>query len=367
MSVDIGIIGLPQSGRTTVFNALTRGHADTTSHHHDGMAPRAGVAKVPDPRLDTLAGMFKPKKLTHAEVKYLDIGTSVRDIVEEKCPGQFLNQLTGVDAFINVARAFRNESVPHPEGSVDATRDIAAMEMELAFSDLALIEGRLARIEDSLKSAKQAERAKLAQEQGLLTSLKNALEEETPLREMELEPQEARAIAGYRFLTAKPLLTILNIGEEQLGETAAIEESVRADCARPGRDVIALCGELEMEMAQLDPEAAAQFQEEFGIAQPGLDRAIQASYRLLGLISFLTTGADEVRAWPIQQGTSALKAAGKIHTDIEKGFIRAEVIGYEDFIRCGGIPEARKQGLLRLEGKDYTVRDGDIINFLFNV
>ncbi len=367
MSLDIGIIGLPQSGRTTIFNALTKGRADTACRTPEGLAPHIGMTKVPEPRVDTLAGIFKPKKVTHAEVKYIDIGASVKDLAEDKgISGEFLNQLSGVDALINVVRAFSNESVPHTEGSLDVDRDIATMELELAFSDMALLERRVQKIAESLKGAKPDERQGLLREQELIAKIKTHLEKELPIRELSLDEAEARAISGYRFLTAKPLLIAVNIGEDQLPQAAAIEERLKSHL-RPGCDVIALCGELEMELAQLDEDAAKQFQEEFGITSSGLDRAIKSSYKLLGLISFLTIGSDEVKAWSIKKGTGAVKAAGKVHSDIEKGFIRAEVVSYDDFIECGKLSEARKKGLLRLEGKDYTVRDGDIINFLFNV
>jgi len=367
MSLEIGIIGLPQSGRTTIFNALTKGRADTACRAPEGLAPHIGMTKVPEPRVDTLAEMFQPKKATHAEVKYIDIGASVKELAEDKgISGELLNQLAGVDALINVVRAFSDESVPHTAGSLDVERDIATIELELAFSDMALLERRVQRIAESLKSAKPDERQGLLREQELIAKIKAHLEKELPIRELSLTDAEARAIAGYRFLTAKPLLIAVNIGEDQLPQAAAIEEKLKSHL-RPGCDVIALCGELEMELAQLDEDAARQFQEEFGITSSGLDRAIKSSYKLLGLISFLTIGSDEVKAWSIKKGTSAVKAAGKVHSDIEKGFIRAEVVSYDDFMECGKLSEARKKGLLRLEGKDYTVRDGDIINFLFNV
>jgi len=361
MSVDIGIIGLPQSGRTTIFNALTKGSADTACRTPEGLAPHIGMTKVPEPRLGTLAKMFQPKKVTHAEVKYIDIGASVKDLAEDKgISGELLNQLSSVDALINVVRAFSNESVPHTEGSLDVERDIATIELELAFSDLALLERRLKKIDASLKGAKQPERQSLLREQELMMKIKAHLEKELPIRELSLTNNEAKATSGYQFLTAKPLLIAVNIGEDHLPQAASIEEKLKAH-PHPKCDVIVLCGELEMELAQLDEEASKQFQDEFGITQSGLDRAIKSSYKLLGLISFLTTGSDEVKAWSIKKGISAVKAAGKIHSDIERGFIRAEVISYDDFIECGKFSEARKKGLLRLEGKDYIVQDGDII------
>jgi len=367
MSVDIGIIGLPQSGRTTIFNALTKGEADTAYHAPEGLAPHIGIAKVPEPRLKVLADMLHPKKVVPTEVRYLDSGASVKDLVGDKgISGQLLNQLSSVDALINVVRAFTNESVPHIEGSLDVERDIATMELELSFSDLALMERRLGKIDESLKGAKQPERQGLLREQELLMKIKASLEKDVPIRELKLTADEAKAISGYQFLTAKPLLISVNIGEDQLPQTASIEEKLKAH-SRPKCGVISLCGELEMELAQLDESAAESFRAEFGITDSGLDRTIKLSYQLLGLISFFTTASDELKVWPVRSGTSAVRAAGKIHTDMEKGFIRAEVISYDDMMKCHNHAEARKKGLLRLEGKDYIVQDGDIITFLFNV
>jgi GTP-binding protein YchF len=365
MSVGIGIVGLPESGRTTIFNALTRGSVDTGSYTPE--APHIGIAKLPDPRLNALADMLKPKRVVPAEVKYIDIGASVKSLATDTIGGEYLSHLSSADALINVARAFINDSIPHIEGSVDAERDITEMELELAYSDLTIIERRLKRVEASLKAAKPDERHSLQHEQELLTRLKAGLEKDIPIREMSLTPEEARAIAGYQFLSSKPLLTVVNIGEEQIAEAKNIEEKLKKQFWRPGHAVIALCGELEMELEQLDDATARQCRQEFCLTEPGLDRAVRLSYELLGLITFFTTASDEVKAWSITSGTDALKAAGKIHTDMERGFIRAEVISYDDLMKAGSIAEGRKHGLLRLEGKHYTVQDGDVITFLFNV
>ena len=365
MSVGIGIIGLSESGRTTVFNALTRGTADTGLQAQK--APHIGTAKMPDPRLDRLTQMFHPKKTTPAEVKYIDIGASLKNLDKDSAiSGEYLAQLSGVDALINVVRAFCDDSVLHPEGSVDVARDMATMNLELAYSDLAIIERRLGRIEVLLKSAKVDERQGLNHEQVLLGRVKAALEEDIPLREQELSEEETKLISCYQFLSAKPLLTVINIGEDQLPQAGEIEAEL-GRCSRRQQRIIALCGKLEMELAQLDEASAENFRGDFGLTEAGLERAIKASYELLGLVTFLTTGPDEVKAWPVAHGTAAPKAAGKIHSDIERGFIRAEVISYDDLIRCGSLAEGRKHGLLRLEGKNYIVQDGDIINFLFNV
>jgi hypothetical protein len=364
MSVDIGIVGLAKSGKTTIFNGLTRGKADISS----GTA-HIGVAKVPEPRLKTLADMLHPRKVTPAEVKYIDIGASAGGQVKDKTTArsQLLAQLSNADAIINVARAFIDNSIPHIEGSVNVERDIASMDLELAFSDLAILEKRLERIEESLKGVKAAERQAFLREQDMLMKLKAQLEKGTPIREMELAPEEAKAISGYQFLTAKPILIVVNIGENQLAQTKSLETELNSRYSRPKCRVIALCGKLEMELAQLDDSAAQEFRKDFGILEPGLDRAIKVSYELLGLISFFTIVSEEIRAWSIPKGTSALKSAGKIHSDMERGFIRAEVISYDDLIKSGSLAEARHKGILRLEGKIYVVQDGDVITFMFNV
>ena len=368
MSVGIGIIGLTKSGRTTIFNALTKGKADTGSYTREAKAPHVGVAKVPDPRLKTLADMFHPKKITPAEVRYIDIGASVKDLAEAKgIGGELLNQLSNVDAIIHVVRAFTNESIPHIEGSLDVERDIATINLELAFSDLVIIERRLEKTGVSLKGAKQPERQELLQEQELLMKVKADLEKDVPVRELKLTTDEARTITPYQFLTAKPLLIVVNIGEKQLPQAVSLETELKAHYARPKCGLITLCGKLEMELAQLEDNTAEELRTEFGIKEPGPERAIKLSYELLGLISFFTIVSDELRAWSIKNGTTALKAAGKIHSDMERGFIRAEVISYDDLIKCSSLAEARKKGLLRLEGKNYTVQDGNIITFLFNV
>jgi GTP-binding protein YchF len=357
MSINIGIIGLAQSGRTTIFNALARGKADTRS-----TTPHLGITKVPEPRLKVLADMLHPKKVVPAEVSYTDIGASV------KAGGsQILNQIGNADALLNVVRAFTNESVPHVEGSIDVDRDIATSNLELAVYDSGIINRRLEKIEVSLKGAKPTERAGLIHEQGLLAKIKAELEKEVPVRELQLSPEELKAIASYQFLTAKPLLIVVNISEEQIPQAPSLEEKLNSRYARAGAGVITLCGKLEMELAQLDEDAARGFRADFGLTESGLNRVIRLSYGLLGLISFFTIASGEVRAWSIPKETTALKAAGKIHSDMERGFIRAEVIGYNDLVKCGSLAETQKKGLLRLEGKNYAVQDGDVITFLFNV
>jgi GTP-binding protein YchF len=365
MSVGIGIIGLPASGRTTIFNALTRGKAQTGGF--SGGTANIGIAKVPDERLRVLTGMFNPKKTVPAEIKYLDLGASVKALAAEKGGGQLFAQLATVDAVLSVIRAFNDPVIPHPAGSIDVARDIGEMNLELAFSDLAIIERRFDRIGSSLKGAKADERPKLLHEQEILHRLKDELEKDIPIREQHLTEEEEKLLSGYQFLSAKPVITLVNIGEEDLPRAKDMEAELNTRFGQPNHRVVVMCGKLEMDLSSLDDASVKDFLAEYGLSQTGLERVIQASYGLLGLISFLTVGEDEVRAWPITRGTVAQKAAGKVHSDIERGFIRAEVVSYKDLIDSGSLAEAKKRGILRLEGKTYVVQDGDIINFLFNV
>jgi len=361
MSINIGIVGLAQSGKTTIFNALTKGHADTKSS-----TPHIGKAKVPEPRLEALADMLQPKRVVPAEVSYIDIGATVKG-GDRSMGSQLLGELSHADALINVVRAFADDSIPHIEGSLDVERDIAAIDLELALHDSGIINRRLERIEISLKGADPTERQSLLREQQLLEKFKTELEKEVPIRQLELASDETKAISNFQFLTAKPLLIVVNIGEEQIGEAASLEAELNSHHLGAGQGIITLCGKLEMELTQLDDEAEKECRAEFGITEPGLDRVVKLSYQLLDLITFFTTVSDEVKAWSIPSGTSALKAAGKIHSDMERGFIRAEAISYGELMKCGSMAEAHKKGRLRLEGKGYTVQDGDVITFLFNV
>jgi GTP-binding protein YchF len=367
MNINIGIIGLAQSGKTTVFNALTGGKVETT-RTADGLSQHIGIAKVPEPRLKALEEILKPHKLVAVEAKYIDIGASVKKLAQDKgLGGQLLNQLSTVDTLICVVRAFKDDSLPHPQGSLDVARDIDTLNMELVFSDLAIMERRLEKLETSLKGAKPGERQGFLQEKEILTRFKVELENDRPLRTISPDTTEARFIANYQLLTAKPLLIVVNIGEEQLPQAVDIEAELNEQYGGAKCRVITLCGKLEMELAQLDESAAREFRAEYGMGEPGLERIIKASYELSDLITFFTVASNEVRAWSITKGTTALKAAGKIHSDMEKGFIRAEGISFNDLVESGSIAEARKKGLLRLEGKDYVVRDGDVMTFLFNV
>ncbi len=360
----VAIIGIPKSGKTTIFNALTRGKAEVAAYSST-LAPNIGVAKVPDARLSVLEGISQPKKTVPAEVSYIDIAGSIKGFGKEGAGGEFLNYLTTADALLQVVRAFEDDQVPHPEGSIEPKRDIASLDLELAISDLAIMERRLDKLETSLKGAKAAERESYLKEQLLLQKIKAGLEKDIPIRVQGLAKEELKMLANYQFLTAKPMLVVLNIGEEQISQAARLESEISS--LYPQFAVVALCGKLEMELAQLSEDEAKEFREAMGLSKPALDRVIDLSYNLLGLVSFFTTVSSELKAWTIPSGTPAPKAAGKIHSDMERGFIRAEVISYSDLESCGNLAEARKRGLLRTEGKNYIIQDGDVVTFLFNV
>lgn len=367
MNIEIGIIGLEQSGRTTVFNALTMG-AVSDKGRSQAAGVHIGTARVSDLRLEVLTKLLQPKRTVPISITYSDIGASIKGLVKDKgIGGQLLNTVSSAGAIINVVRAFKDDSIPHPEGSINVERDIAAMNLELAFSDLTILERRLERLQESLKAAKPAERQTHQKEQDTLLKLKAELEKDTPIREVKLTFEESKIISNFQFLTAKPLLIVINIGEEQLGESQELKVKLNARYTSLASRAITLCGKLESELTQLSPDEASEMRASFGLEQPGSDRVVALSYELMGLISFFTIASGEVRAWPIQAGTDAVKAAGKIHTDMERGFIRAEVISYNDLVQCGSMVEARRKGLLRMEGKTYVVKDGDVITFLFNV
>lgn len=358
----IAIIGLANSGKTTVFNALTRGTAETTNYSSGQLEPNLAMVKVPDPRLIVLARMFNPKKTTYADVQYIDIGGLGGGTREGGgLPPALLNYLGSADALLHVVRAFGDEDVPHPDGTVNVARDIEAVDLELAFSDLAIIERRLTRLSAEIGKMSAKDREIRMLERDALVRIQAALESGTPIRDVDLSDEEERLLRGYQFLTAKPLLLVVNIGEEQLAQPPQLAYPHR----RSG--VVALCGKIEAELAQLEEDEARVFMDDLGIAEAARDRVIAFSYSLLGLMSFLTAGPDEVRAWTIHTGTPAVEAAGAIHSDIQRGFIRAEIVAYTDLIKAGGMVEAKKAGHVRMEGKQYIVQDGDVCHFLFNV
>jgi len=309
-----------------------------------------------------------PARTVYSEVKYVDIGASVKSLAADKgIGGQLLNQLSAVDTLICVVRAFKDESVPHPNGSIDVKRDIEALDMELIFSDLAIMERRLERLENNMKAARPGERAAFLQEKEILLKMKAEMENDKPIRTLPIDDSAHRYITNYQFLTAKPLLIVVNIGEEQLPESTALEKEMDSRFSGTGKGVAVMCGKLEMELAQLDESAAKEFRRDYGLTESGLEHTIRKSYELSDLITFFTIASNEIRAWPLKKGTTAQKAAGKIHTDMEKGFIRAETIKLDELVKAGSIAEARKKGVLRLEGKEYIIKDGDVITFLFNV
>jgi GTP-binding protein YchF len=367
VTINIGIIGLNQSGKTTVFNALTGGKADTISHA-GGISQHVGVAHVPEPRLKVLAEMFHPPKVVYPEAKFIDVGASVKNLATDKgLGGQLLNQLSAVDSLICVVRAFKDESIPHPNGSLDIKRDIDALNLELVFSDLAIMEHRLEKLEESMKGAKAGERQGFLQEKDILLGFKAELEKDKALRTIAMDAAAIKLVTNYQFLTAKPMLIVMNIGEDQLAQAATLETDINGKYADSKCKVVTLCGKLEMELVQLEEKAAQEFRDGYGVKESGLERTIKTSYELLDMITFFTMVSSEVRAWPIKRGTHAQKAAGKIHTDMEKGFIRAECISLDELVKCGSIAEARKRGVLRVEGKEYIIQDGDVVTFLFNV
>ncbi|PKB64771.1 MAG: hypothetical protein BZY82_10330 [SAR202 cluster bacterium Io17-Chloro-G3] len=364
--MQLGIIGLAQSGKTTVFNALTRGRSEALRSSSSLAKPVIGTAKVPDPRVDVLTSMYNPERVTPAEIRYIDFPATSEGNTRV-IGGPSLNVLQQSDALILVLRNFENPAVPHEDGSVDPARDLSAMQFELAFSDLAVLERRAKRVESELKGAKSDQRDKLQRETNLIRNLKEGLDVDIPIRKQELSLDDRRSIMNFQFLTDKPLLTLLNIDEEELSQTKSIEQKVASLSAGTDVQSTALCGKLELELSEMDPADESEFRTSLAAGDSGSSRIISLSYSLLNQASFFTTGPDEVKAWTIVNGLSAAQAAGQIHSDIERGFIRAEVISYNDLIDCGSIAQARQKGLLRTEGRTYPVQDGDIINFLFNV
>lgn len=358
----IAIIGLPNSGKTTVFNALTRGSAETATFSSGQLEPNLATVKVPDERLEVLARMFTPRKITPAEVQYVDVaGISSSKRQGGGLPPALLNYISGADALLHVVRAFGDTSVPHPDETINADRDIANVDLELAFADLAIIERRLTRLNAEIGKMAAREREVRTAERDLLLRLQATLEADIPIRDLSLSDEEELSLRGYQFLTAKPMLVVLNIGEDQLAAPPVLSY------AHSQSALVPLCGKIEAELAQLDDADARVFMDDLGISEPARDRVIQLSYELQGLISFLTAGPDEVRAWTIRRNTPAVEAAGSIHSDIQRGFIRAEIVAYDDLVAAGGMHEAKKAGVVRFEGKQYIVQDGDVCHFLFNV
>ena len=362
--MQIGIIGLPNSTKTTIFNALTHSQVETPAYSSGRVETHTATVRVPDPRVDHLSAIFKPRKTTYAQIQYNDIaGLRVGIGRDGSLSGPLRNILAQNDAFLHVVRAFEDQSVPHPSRSINPRRDLAALDFELLFSDLLVVDKSMEKLAGQLSKKKAyPERQNDETLLALLLRLKEALEQDAPIRDLALAPAEMSMIRGYQFFTSKPALVVLNVGEQGRDDP---DSYLSYPHRRSG--VICLRGELEMEIAQLDDEEAALFLAEYGIEEPGLHRMIRLSYGLLDLHSFFTIGEDEVRSWEIPVGATALAAAGAIHSDLARGFIRAEVVSYDDFTAAGSLDAARKQGTLRLQGRDYVVRDGDILNVRFNV
>ncbi len=357
----IAITGLSNSGKTTVFNALTGLNAETPIYPNVSGEPNIGVVKVPDKRILKLSEIYKPKKSTFATIEYIDyIGLTKGDIKQNK---KVFDLIKDADAIVHVVRAFRNESVSHPLENIDPIRDIETVELELIFADLDLVEKRLERIEENKKRGKKPDES----EQRLLLELKDFLLEEKALRDFNFTSEELNSIRHLQFLSIIPKVVVLNMGEEDLNKDNINKTKKEISEKFHALPVLSFCGKIEMEIAQLPPEEKQLFLDDLKIDEPASFKLIQTCYEMLGLISFITVGEDEVRAWTIKKDTPAVIAAGKIHSDIERGFIRAEVISYDDFIASGSMQIAREKGLLKLEGKTYHVKDGDIINFRFNV
>jgi GTP-binding protein YchF len=366
--MQIAIVGLAGSGKTTVFNTLTRGHAETGGY--GGVTLNVGVVKVPDPRLDVLATIFKPKKIVQADVTYVDMPapppSTEGHVGTEELPADHLARLRDSAALLHVVRAFEDPANPHPEGSVDPGRDIERLDLEFMLADLSMAERRLERLKGSGRHGTPAEREAAEREEIVVRRIHEGLQAGTPIRDLGLDVDDEKQIRGFRFLTQKPVLVLLNVGENDLATAPDLVKRVSAGYRHEHVMVESLSARIEMELGELEPEEARVFMDELGIADSGLDRVIALSYRLLGLVSFLTAGPDEVRAWPIPDGSTAVDAAGAIHTDLARGFIRAETVAYEDLVKLGSMAEARKAGRLRSEGKTYRVHDGDVIEILFS-
>ena len=357
----VAIIGLSNSGKTTVFNALTGQNIDITIYPTTSGEPHMGIVKVPDSRLDKLAEIFRPKKTTNASIEYIDyIGLTKGNTEQNR---KVFDLIKGVDAIVHVVRVFEDNAVVHPIGNVDPLRDIETIELELIFGDLEFVEKRLERMEEGAKKGKKPDES----EKKLLIKCKDFLHREILLRDVTFNGEEQNSMKPLQFLSTKPEILVLNIEEKDLNAEYIKKLQLSILNRYPSLSVLPLCGKIEMEIAQLSPDDAKLFLDDLSLKEPASNKLIKVCYDTLGFISFFTYVGNEVRAWTITKGMDAQKAAGKVHSDIERGFIRAEVISFDDFISVGSIHAAKEKGLLRLEGKTYEVKDGDIINFRFNV
>jgi ribosome-binding ATPase len=362
--VQVTIVGLPGSGKTTVFNALTGGHAETGGFSGSRAAPNVSVVKVPDDRVDRLAALFKPKKTTYADVTYVDVAIPAGATREGTVSPDVLAQVRNADALLHVARAFDD---PALATSADPWRDVDELDLEFTVADLSVVEKRLEKLATQGRHGSQAERDANAREEALLKRIEPHLSDGRPLRSFGLSDDEELLLRGYRFLTQKPVLVVLNLDEGRLPEADSLEADGRGRYAQPSTDVAALAGKIEAELAELDEADAGTFMDDLGIAEPSRGRIIRLTYELLGLFSFFTAGEDECRAWTLRRGSTAVDAAGAIHSDLARGFIRAQVIGVDELIEAGSMAEARSRGILRQEGRGYELRDGEVVEVLFNV
>ena len=366
-TMKLGIVGLPNVGKSTLFNSLTKAGAESANYPFCTIDPNVGVVSVPDERLGKLAALYDSAKIVPAVIEFVDIAGLVKGASKgEGLGNQFLSHIRETDAIVHVVRCFENTNIVHVDGSIDPLRDIETINYELIFSDLDILERRIAKVSRGARNDKA-----LAKELTLLEGIKAHLEQSKPARSYEPEDDDMKALmATYDLLTAKPVIYAANVSEDDLADDGASNkyvQAVRDYAAKEGSEVFAVCAQIEEEISELDDDEKKEFLEDLGLKESGLDKLIKASYSLLGLISFLTAGPTETRAWTIRKGTKAPGAAGKIHSDFERGFIKAEVVYYQDLLDCGSYAAAKEKGLVGIEGKDYVVKDGDVILFRFNV
>ena len=363
----LGIVGLPNVGKSTLFNSLTKAGAESANYPFCTIDPNVGVVTVPDERLNLLGDFYKSKKVTPAVIEFVDIAGLVKGASKgEGLGNQFLANIREVDAIVHVVRCFEDSNVVHVDGSIDPLRDIETINLELVFSDLEILERRIAKVTKTARMDKEA-----AKELTFLEKVKAHLEEGQLAITLETENEDEDAwLATYNLLTAKPVIYAANVAEDDIADDGANNQyvqAVREYAAKQNSEVFVICAQIEEEISELDEDERKMFLEDLGLTESGLEKLVRASYHLLGLMSFLTAGEDETRAWTIKIGTKAPQAAGKIHTDFERGFIKAEVVNYQDLLDCGSHAGAREKGLVRMEGKEYVVQDGDVILFRFNV
>ena len=365
-NLEVGIVGLPNVGKSTLFNAITKAGAEAANYPFCTIEPNVGVVEVPDARLGRLAAMYKPKKVTPTAMRFVDIAGLVKGASKgEGLGNKFLSHIRQVDAIAQVVRCFADDNVTHVEGGIDPLRDIEIINTELCLADIESVEKRIDRSQKLLKGGDKKAQAEIDLLQRLIGTLSDAV----PARRAGLSDDEKRLLRDLNLLTLKPVLYVANVSEDEISDADAnpYVQKVSAFAAQENAQVIAVCAKLESEIAELDDAEAKTFLTDLGLSESGLDKLIKASFKLLGLMTFLTAGEPEVRAWTIVQGTKAPQAAGRIHSDIERGFIRAEIVSFDDLMKAGSQNAAREQGLVRLEGKDYVMQDGDVTYFRFNV